>query len=345
MTSPASKTTSPHQPTGGVEIVSTGSCVPEGRLTNAELERIMDTSDEWIVQRTGIRERRRCDPAKGENTTTLSAEALRRALAGAGMQATELDMIIVCTVSMEMTCPSAAALVANEIGSGRPGTMDISSACAGFVYGLNVANGLIRTGASSNVAVVGCDLLTRMADYSSEGRGVAILLGDGAGAAILRPTADASRGLIAQSMHSDGAGWKHLFIPRGPQHFPPDHDPTGKPMNKMYMNGREVFKFAVGTFSDLIQETLDKAGLRPEDVDQYICHQSNARILEAARERFGIPREKLYINIDRYGNTSAGSVPLCFDELRAAGAVKPGQIVMFVAFGGGLTWASSLWRL
>jgi 3-oxoacyl-[acyl-carrier-protein] synthase III len=329
----------------GVEIAGTGSSVPERRLTNAELEKVMDTSDEWIVQRTGVRERRISDPAKGENINTFSAAALRLALVDAGIAATDLDLILICTVSMEMTCPTAAAMVSEMVGAGRAGTADITSACAGFVYGLNMGHDLVRAGSYRNVAVIGADLLTRVADYTTEGRGVAILCGDAAGAVILRATSDTSKGLIAQAMHSDGRGWKHLFIPRRPDQFPPNEDPTGKPMDKMYMNGREVFKFAVSTFSDLIQETLDKAGLKPEDVDQYICHQSNARILDAARERFGLPKDKLYINIDRYGNSSSGSVPLCLDELRAAGTVKPGHIVLFVAFGGGLTWASSLWQL
>jgi 3-oxoacyl-[acyl-carrier-protein] synthase III len=345
MMQPVRKARPPTPPICGVEIAGTGSYLPERRLTNADLEKIMDTSDEWIIQRTGIRERRVVDPAARENTNTLCAAALRRALDNAGMKAVELDMIIVATVSMEMTCPTTAAVVAEMVGAATPGTMDLTSACAGFVYSLNVANGLIRSGAHQKVAVIGCDLLSRLADYSTEGRGVAILCGDAAGAAIVRATPDTSVGVIAQAMHADGRGWKHLFIPRSLDHFPPDMDPSHHPLNKMFMNGREVFKFAVGTFSDLIQETLDKAGLNPEDVDHYICHQSNARILEAARERFGIPKEKLYMNIERYGNTSAGSVPLCLDELRASGAVRPGQLVMFVAFGGGLTWASSLWQL
>lgn len=335
----------PIPPSIGVEIVGTGSYLPEGRLTNFDLEKVMDTTDEWIVQRTGISARRICDPAKGENAITLSAEALRRALTSAEMQASDLEMIIVCTVSMEMTCPSTAAQVAGVVGATSPGTFDLTSACAGFVYGLNVAHGFVRSGGCSNVAVIGCDVLSRLAQYNTEGRGVAILFGDGAGAAIIRATPDTTKGLLSQSMHSDPAGWKHLFIPRKRDHFPEDYDSEGKLLDKMYMNGREVFKFAVGTFSTLIQETLDKAGLKPEDVDQYVCHQSNARILEAARERFGIPREKLYVNIDRYGNTSAGSVPICLDELRRAGTVKPGQVVLFIAFGGGLTWSSSLWQL
>ncbi len=329
----------------GVRIAGTGSYLPENKVTNADLEKVMDTSDEWIIQRTGIRERRIIDPAKGESAMTLCTAAVRRALADAGLSATDLDFLIVSTVSMEMTCPSTSCRVAELIGAGTAGAVDLTAACCGFVYGINMAHDLIRAGTFGTIAVVGCDVLTPLMDYSNEGRGTAILFGDAAGAAVLRATPDTAKGIVAQSMHADGRGWKHLYIPRAPRDFPPEVDPAGKPLGKMYMNGREVFKFAVGTFNGLIQETLDKAGLTADMVDHYICHQSNARILEAARERFGIPREKMYVNIDRVGNTSAGSVPVCLDELRSAGKVHEGQLIMLVAFGGGLTWAASLWRV
>jgi 3-oxoacyl-[acyl-carrier-protein] synthase-3 len=332
-------------PSRGVRIAGTGSCLPEKRLTNADLERMMDTSDEWIVQRTGVRERRIIDPAKGESAMTLSAAALRRALGDSGVDPRELDMLMVATVSMEMTCPSTSCRVAEMVGAGTGACVDITAACCGFVYSLNMAHDLIRAGSHRTIAVIGCDVLTPLMEYTTEGRGTAIIFGDAAGAAIVQASEDTSKGIIAQSMHADGRGWKHLYIPRQPRDFPPEADPAARKLGLMYMNGREVFKFAVGTFGDLIAETLDKAGIGPEAVDHYVCHQSNARILEAARERFGIPHEKLYVNIDRVGNTSAGSVPLCLDELRRAGRIKEGQVVMFVAFGGGLTWASSLWQL
>jgi 3-oxoacyl-[acyl-carrier-protein] synthase III len=329
----------------GVRIVGTGSCLPDRKITNADLERLMDTSDEWIVQRTGIRERRAIDPATGESAMTLCTAAAQRALKDAGLAGKDLDYLVVATVSMEMTCPSTSCRVAHLIEAGTAGAVDVTAACCGFVYGINMAHDLIRGGSYSTIAVIGCDILTPLMDYNTEGRATAIIFGDAAGAAILRATDDTSKGIIAQTMHADGRGWKHLYIPRQSRDFPPEADPTDRRLGKMYMNGREVFKFAVGTFSDLIAETLEKGGLTPEDVDHYICHQSNARILEAARERFGIPHEKLYVNIDRVGNTSAGSIPLCLDELRSAGRVKEGQVVMFVAFGGGLTWAASLWQM
>jgi 3-oxoacyl-[acyl-carrier-protein] synthase-3 len=329
-----------------VRIAGTGSYLPDRRLTNAELERLMDTSDDWILQRTGIRERRLIDPAKGESTYTMSAEALKVALKDSGLTPTDVDLLIEATVCAEMACPSTACRVAQAVGLGTAPAFDVTAACCGFVYGLNLAHDLIKLGTYRTVAVIGAETLSQYMDYSTEGRGTAILFGDGAGAAILRATDDTSKGILAQVMHADGSGWKDLYIPRKlDRDLPPGADPTAHQTGRMYMNGREVFKFAVGTFQELIAQTLHKAGLKAENVDHFICHQSNARILEAARERFGIPREKLYVNIDRVGNTSAASVPLCLDELRKSGRVHEGQLAMFVAFGGGLTWASSLWQL
>jgi 3-oxoacyl-[acyl-carrier-protein] synthase-3 len=330
----------------GVRIAGSGSFLPAKRLTNADLERMMDTSDEWIVQRTGIRERRLVDRAKGESAYTLAAEAVRGALRDASVDPRDLDMLIVATVCAEMACPSTACRVALEIGMGRGAAFDITAACCGFVYGMNLAHDMIRGGNYRTVAVVGSETLSQFMEYTTEGRGTAILFGDAAGAAVLRATDEPTKGLLAQAMHSDGSGWKDLYIPRNlARDLPPGADPAAHKPGLMYMNGREVFKFAVTTFQDLIAETLEKAGLTADAVDHYICHQSNARILRAARERFGIPEEKMYVNIDRVGNTSSASVPVCFDELRRAGRVREGQKIMFVAFGGGLTWASSLWQI
>ena len=345
MTSAAASVRPPEPPRRGVRIAGTGMMLPERRVTNADLEKVMETTDEWILQRTGIRERRQIDPAKNESCWTISAAALRAALADAKTDAAELDLVIVATVSTEQQCPSTACRVAGEIGAGTAGALDLNAACCGFVYATNVAHGLIRAGTHRTVGVVGCDTLSEVMDYSTEGRGTAILFGDAAGAAVLRATDDTGKGIIAQAMHSDGTSWRHLFIPRRPRDFPPGADPSGKKMGVMHMNGREVFKFAVTKFGDLIAQTLERAGLSADDVDHYVCHQSNARILEAARERFGLPPDKLYVNIDRVGNTSSGSVPVCLHELRSSGRVREGQLVMLVAFGGGLTWASSLWRV
>jgi 3-oxoacyl-[acyl-carrier-protein] synthase-3 len=329
----------------GVRIVGTGSALPSRTLTNADLEKLMDTSDEWIVQRTGVRTRRIIDAAQGECTLTLSAQSLTTALAAAKLDAKELDLVICCTMTPEMPCPPTACRVADTVGAGHAGAFDLNGACCGFVYALNIAHGLIKGGAYKTIGVIGADCISTMLDYSNAGRTTSIIFGDAAGTAILRADPDPTRGIIAQAMHSDGGGWKHIYVPMAPRDFPPGAEFDPAKCNRVQMNGGTVFKFAVGTFPGLIQQTLDQAGLKADDVDMFVCHQSNARILHAARERFGLSADRLYVNIDRYGNTLAASVPLCLDELVRAGRVKPGQRVMFVAFGAGLTWGSSLWQL
>lgn len=343
-TAPKPHPVPPAPPSRGVEIVGTGLGLPPRRLTNADLEQMMDTSDEWIRQRTGIVERPIVDP-EVDSATTLSTRAVQAAIADAGVAPDSIDLLIVASVSGEMVCPSTACRVAANAGLGTAGAMDLVAACCGFVYGLNQAWSLVRTGVYNTVAVVGCDVLSQFMEYTTEGRGTAIIFGDAAGAAIVRATDDESKGVIAQCMHADGSRWHDLYIPRRERDIPEGVEGFGRRLGLMHMNGRDVFRFAVKTFPDVIAETLEKAGVEASDVSQFVCHQSNARILEAARERFGLPHEKLYVNIDRYGNTSAGSVPICLHELREAGRVNPGELVMFVAFGGGLTWASSLWRM
>lgn len=339
---------SPHHaphPRVGIRIAGSGSCLPARRVTNADLEKVMETSDEWIVQRTGIRERRIHDHPAGETTAHLASESVRAALADARLTPADLDLVVVGTMTGDSPTPAVSCVVAHRLGAGPVGAIDLNAACSGFVCSMNVAHGLLMSGAYRTAAVVGADCITRHMDFSTYGRGTSVLFGDAASAVILRVTDDASKGLLAQAMHSDGGGARHLFIPSHPEHFPPGVEFEERKLNKVQMNGQAVFKFAVSTFPRLIQETLDKAGLGPEDVDHYVCHQSNMRILEAARERFGLSPEKLHVNIDRYGNTVAASVPLIFDELRRAGRVHEGQRVMFLAFGAGLTWASSLWQV
>ncbi len=328
----------------GVRIAGTGSAVPERRLTNADLEKMMETTDEWIVQRTGIRERRIIDRSKGESTATLGAAAMRKALAAAHLEPKDLDLIIVATMTPEMACPASGCLVANELGVPGLGAFDLNAACSGFVFAMNVAHDLIKGGAYRTIGVIGADCLSTLMDYSTAGRGTSIIFGDAAGAAVLKATDDATLGIEAQAMHAEGAGWKEIYVPECVHDFPAGAEVDDGKYNHVQMNGASVFKFAVGTFPQLIQQTLDKAKLTADKVDMFICHQSNARILGAARERFGLSEDKLYVNIDRYGNTVGASVPLCLDELWRAGRVGPGKRIMFVAFGGGLTWGSSLWR-
>lgn len=331
--------------TSGVRIAGTGSALASKRVTNADLERIMDTSDEWIVQRTGIRERRMHDEAMGENTGQLATAACREALKDAGMTPTDLEHIVVATMTPDMPTPCVACNVADRLGAGTIGAMDINGACSGFVFSLNAAHELIRGGLYRTIAVIGADCITRHCDFTTYGRAVSVLFGDAAAAFILTATPDRSKGLLAQAMHTDGGGAKHLYIPMRDRDFPvsaADHDT--RRLGCIQMNGQAVFKFAVTTFPKLIEQTLEKAGVRADDVDHYVCHQSNFRILESARERFGLAPEKLHVNIDRYGNTVAASVPLILDELKKAGRVKEGQKIMFLAFGAGLTWGSSLWQ-
>jgi 3-oxoacyl-[acyl-carrier-protein] synthase-3 len=319
-----------------------GSAVPERRLTNADLEKMVDTSDEWIVQRTGIRERRIIDPDT-EGTFTLSRDALRRALDHAGMQPADLDMIIVATVSAEMMCPSVACRVSEDLGAAPAGAFDLVAGCSGFVYGINVADTLVRSGRNAAVGVVGCDTMTTLSDFSE--RSVSILFGDGAGAAVLVRDDEPSAGCIYQSTQADGTLWRSLYIPRHERDVPDfDRDNPIK-FGCLRMNGREIYKFAVTKFREVIEEALQATGLTADQISQYVCHQSNVRIIDAAKQRLGLPDDRVYINIDRYGNTSAGSVGICFDELWRAGKIKRGDYVLLVAFGGGLTWATSVWKI
>lgn len=329
----------------GVEILGVSTALPSRTMTNQDLEKVMDTSDEWIVQRTGIRSRCVVDTEKGENHYTLAVQAIRNVLEKTGVEPTELDLVIVATMSNGMNCPATANRVSGAIGAGHAGGFDLVAACCGFVYSMNIAESLIKTGAYKTIAVIGSDTLSRFMSYDTAGRGTAILFGDAAGAAILRATDQTDKGVIAQAMHADGARWAELYVPECKADFPDPADFAQEKLHRVHMNGQAVFKFAVSTFPKVIEQTLDNAGLQASDVDHYICHQSNLRILHAARDRFGLDEDRLHTNIDRFGNTVAASVPLVFNDLAAADRVQPGQRIMLVGFGGGLTWGTSLWQL
>lgn len=337
----------------GVAIVGAGSALPDHRLTNAELESVMDTSDEWILQRTGIRERRRHDTNAPYPTSDLGTAALKNALDDAGMEAKELGLVLCATMTPDSPTPAVSCRIAANLGLNTTGAIDLNAACSGFVFAISTAHAMIASGLYDSIAVVGVDTVTRHCDYSTFGRGAAILFGDGAGAVILRKTDDPSLGMLAQAMHADGHGGKSLYIPCGlnqvedPELHQAEDGSGVDPRldDKIQMNGKGVFKFAVSKFPEVIEETLALSGLTADQVDHYVCHQANSRILGAARERFGLPESKLRINIDRYGNTVAGSCPIVFDELKRESLVKPGQKVMFIAFGAGLTWGASLWQL
>ena len=327
----------------GVRISGVGSAVPQHVLTNADLEKMMDTSNDWIVQRTGISERRTVDPAR-EGTFTLGRDALKRALDNAGMQGSDLDMIIFATVTAEMTCPSNACRVALDIGATPAGAFDLVAACCGYVYALNVGESLIRSGRHRHVGVIGCDAMSTVCDYTE--RSVSILFGDAAGAVVLsRDESNPNIGCLYQTLHADARMWESLYMPRRCQEIPEKDRDNPIKIGCLRMNGREVYKFAVNKFREVIEDALQKTALTVDQISQFVCHQSNVRIIDAAKERLGLPDEKVHINIDKFGNSSAGSVGLCFDQLWQSGKVKRGDHVVFVAFGGGLTWASSVWKL
>ncbi|RPG22775.1 MAG: ketoacyl-ACP synthase III [Phycisphaera sp. TMED9] len=325
----------------GVRIAGTGSAVPDGILTNDDLARMVDTSDEWIQQRTGIKERRICDKPR-EGTLTLSRLAVQRALEDAGLDGSSLDLVIVASVTGEMACPSLACRIAGEIGATPAGAFDVVAACSGFVYAMNLADSLIRVGRANRIAIVGCDCMSSIIDYDD--RSVSILFGDAAGSAILEADDDPTKGSIYQTMEADGSGWQALYIPRRENEIAPGDEENPIRLGCLRMNGREVYKFAVTRFQRAIKDGLEKSGLAPDEVGAYICHQSNARIIESAVEKLGLPSEKVFVNIDKFGNSSAGSVGLCLDQMRKSGRIDESKPTMLVAFGGGMTWASSVWR-
>jgi 3-oxoacyl-[acyl-carrier-protein] synthase-3 len=327
----------------GVRIAGVGSAVPDKRLTNDDLSEMMDTSDEWIRQRTGITERRVVDPEKGEGQFSLATDALRNALDNAGMVGSDLDLIIHASVTSEMACPSNACRISAALDAAPAGAFDVLAACSGFVYALNIADSLMRSGRFKTIGVIGCDAMSTAVDYDD--RSVAILFGDAAGAVVLTRDEDPNRGCIHQVMEADGRTWPSLYIPRKDIDVPPNASPCDARLGTLRMDGREVYKFAVTKFRNVIKESLDATGLTVDDVAQFVCHQSNVRIIESAKEKLGLPDDKVFINIDKFGNSSAGSVGLCFDQLWQAGKIKEGDIVIFVAFGGGLTWSSSVWRV
>lgn len=325
----------------GVRLAGTGMAVPPRVVTNDDLAKLVDTNDAWITQRTGIKQR--CLIREDQTVNDLAAEAVQQALQRAELQPGELDMLILATMTPEMLCPSSAARVVDQLGAQPAGAVDIAAACSGFVYGLNMAAALVQSGFYRHVAVVGAETLSKVVNW--EDRRTCILFADGAGAAILSASDDPRQGCLYQTMNSDGSMWQELYLPREQQHVPDGQDIFNGKLNTMQMNGREVYKFAVNTVKDTIDDALKATGYQPNDLAMIIPHQSNRRILESARERLGLSEEKMYINIQRYGNTSAASVPICLHELMEAGRLKQDDLILFTAMGGGMTWTSSLWRL
>lgn len=324
-----------------VEIAGTGIDVPKRAVTNHEFTKHLDTSDEWIVQRTGIRERRIAGP--GESTLTLSAAASRQALAEAKLTPDQIDLIIHATATPDHPLPATACELQAELGCGWVPAFDIAAACSGFVYALVNAAQFIDSGMASNVLVLGSETLTAITDM--EDRGTAVLFGDGAGAAILRASADPNRGIIAARLGADGGRAKAVWVPAGGAAEPASLRTVNERLHYMKMRGREIYKFAVTMMHSLVQETTEEAGIGIADLALVIPHQSNLRIIESAAARLGLPMEKVSINIDRYGNTSAASIPMALHEARETGRINSGDLIMLVAFGAGLTWGSVLMRI
>ena len=326
-------------PEYGAIIAGTGSFVPEKRLTNDELSRMVDTNDEWIVQRTGIRERRIAGP--GESTATLATAAARKALSAAGIEPKDLDLVICGTITPEMAFPSTACFVAANLGLTSTPAFDISAACSGFLYTLETGASFVKSGRYRNVLIIGAETLSRITDYTD--RSSCILFGDGAGAAVLQRSSDTRRGLIYSSLHADGHGWEMLCCQPGSRHVL-DEAMLADRRQYMKIKGREVYKFAVQRFEELIEDAMRKCELTPADVSLIVPHQVNQRIIDSAMQKLGLPPEKAFVNIDRYGNTSAASIPIALDEAWRGGKVAPGDVLIFVAFGAGLTWANAVVR-
>jgi len=329
------------QPEGvrGATIIGTGMYVPERVLDNAELERMVDTSDEWIRERTGIIERRIGAPDQA--SSDLSLIAAQRALEMAGVTADEVDQILVATTTPDRYLPSCGCTLQAKLGAKNAAAYDIFAACTGFIYGMGVARGLIGTGIADTVLLVGVEMLSRIVDYTD--RNTCVLFGDGAGAAVLRPCKPGD-GILAVSMHSDGVLGDLLEIPAGGSRRPASIETVQAKDHVIKMRGRELFRVAVRGMEDSIRRVLEQAELTPDDLDLVIPHQANQRIIDATRERLGVPAEKVVLNIERYGNTSSASIPISLDEVVRAGRLKPGDHVGLVAFGGGATWGATLAR-
>ncbi|MFC3653881.1 beta-ketoacyl-ACP synthase III [Dyella humi] len=317
-------------------IVGTGSALPERVLTNADLEKFVDTSDEWIRERTGIRQRHVV--ADGETTGDLATLAAQRALDAAGVKASELDLIVLGTTTPDLIFPSTACLVQHRIGANGCAAFDVNAACSGFVYALGVADKFIRSGQSKKVLVIGAETLTRMVCW--EERETCVLFGDGAGAVVLE--ASSEPGIYATCLHADGGYKELLWNPVGVSVGFRDDEPNHGV--RIRMAGREVFKVAVKTLDSLVEETLKAGGMEASQLDWLIPHQANLRIIEATAKRLNMPMEQVIVTVDKHANTSAGSVPLALDFAVRSGKVQRGQNLLLEAFGGGFTWASALLR-
>ena len=317
----------------GTRIIGTGSCLPETVVTNDDLSKIMDTSDEWISSRTGIRERHL---VKDETTASMSTQAARRAMENAGVTAQEIDLIIVGTVSADHITPACACEVQAAIGAEGAVAFDINAACSGFMFALNIAHAYLQMGIYKTALIIGAETLSKIMDWSD--RSTCVLFGDGAGAAIVR--ADAKEGLLAFDQGSDGVKGSVLACTNRSNNNPLIE--TSKELEYVHMDGQEVYKFAVTAVPASLQKTIEAAGLAIEDIDYFALHQANIRILQAVAKRLKVSEDKFPISLDHCGNISAASVPILLDEMNRKGLLKPGMKIALSGFGGGLTWASAV---
>jgi 3-oxoacyl-[acyl-carrier-protein] synthase III len=320
-------------------IVGTGSALPEKVITNFDLEKLVDTSDQWITERTGIKERRQAAP--DQTTSTLCIQAARRAMEMAGLTARDLDMIICSTISPDMPLPSTAAFIQRGLGADSVISFDLAAACSGFLFGMTVAEQFIRTGKAKYVLIVGAELLSRYLDYQD--RATCVLFGDGVAAGIVGPVEPPS-GLLATEMHTDGHFAEHLYIPAGGTAKPASCETVKAREHYIKMKGNELFKVAVRSLEDVCRHVLEKAGVAVGELDLFVPHQANQRITDAVQERLGICSERVFSNISRIGNTSSASIPLCLDECVRSGRIKKGDLILMAAFGAGVTWGAALVR-
>ena len=323
---------------GPVSITGLGTHVPERVVTNDDLAKLVDTSDEWIVTRTGIRERRFA--AEGEALSDLALPAARAALAQAGAAPDEIDLLIVATVTADMQFPSTAAIMADRLGAGAAGAYDLAAGCTGFMYGIAQAYGMVESGLSRRSLVIGADVLSKLMNFSD--RSTCVLFGDGAGAAVVERVPES--GFFGFELGADGAGGKDLNLPAGGSRMPTTAETVANGAHYVHMNGREVFKFATRVLVSSAQAVLAQCDLSVEDVDVYVPHQANVRIIDHAVARLGIPKEKVIVNVDRYGNTSSASIPLALADAIASGQLREGDTVLMTGMGAGLTWGSAVMR-
>ncbi len=320
-------------------ILGTGSYVPKQVLTNGDLERLVDTSDAWIVERTGIRERRKAAP--GEACSDLGVQAAQQALRAARVQAADLDLIIVATCTGDAPLPSTASLIQYRLGAARAAAFDISAACCGFVYALSVADAFIRAGQHRCILVIGSEVMSAITDWTD--RNTCVLFGDGAGAAVVGPTEE-DRGLLSIHLHADGRLSDLICVPGGGSSIPVSESMLAERQQYIKMRGNETFKVAVKTMEEAVREALAAQNFTVADIDFLVPHQANIRILRAVGQRLGLSADQVILNVDRFGNTSAASIPLALDEAVRAGQIQPGSLIVLAAFGAGLTWASGIIR-